>query len=153
MEQILLYILIFIIAIVSSVRKNKKKTQQAQQQAKKVEKTVVEQKKSEFQDFIQQLKEQFGEDIPEDKKLQPIQTEQPISFNKKRNYTDKERKLTDSKVYIESKLQGKNVKTQKNLTILETEEEVAEDIDIQFVEIDDARKAFIFSEIWNRKYV
>jgi len=151
MEQIFIYIIVFALLIASSVKKKKKQAQQ--QQAKNVEKDVIQnEEESKVQDFFKQLQEQLF-DIPTEKKVQNIPPEvidDPIISQNKRG---RERKATASKVYLDSKANAKYSKQQKNVIVSEVEDEVVENLDIQIVDVNDARRAFIFSEIWNRKYV
>ena len=155
MEKIFIYLIIFVVMILFSARQNKKKQEAAklamlkkqQHQQNQQNASEQHQKPESLEDVFKKLGSNFlfpsapspSPDvyIPEDTMEDPfLNFEQP----------------TPALKVVTNKIETKKVRKENLIDEINDSEKLNQTIDFQFDNIDEMKKAIIYSEIINRKY-
>jgi cell division protein FtsN len=158
--EIIFYVVILVLSGIGSLVKNKKKNQAQRPQPlteshdTSNEQPAVYNENDEENELIRMLREASEAAAAQQREQELFEEQQQAQLKEEQRQKELAEKARQAEI-LRTKREAERAKTQTKTPKIESESNTANDspiIDLDFSNVDDVRKAFIASEIFNKKY-
>jgi hypothetical protein len=155
-----IYLIILAIAGISSLLKNKKKPQELMPEPTSeydLEEVLRKLDETEYENYpqpAQEIEKPFAAIPKVNEQPVTVQYESVKQYMEKMEKEKKRQKIADTKAdpFAKRNAERRKRDTDANNAIIFAENEANNQLDYSFATVDEAKRAFVYSEIFNRKY-
>lgn len=158
--EIIFYVVILVLSGIGSLVKNKKKNQTQNPQPSTESQEVFDEQPASYDgedeenELIRMLREAAEAAAVQQREQELFEEQQQAQLKEEQRQKELAEKARQAEI-LRTKREAERAKTQTKTPKIESESNTANDspiIDLDFSNVDDVRKAFIASEIFNKKY-